>query len=125
MEPSQSKRLRFTQQSQTDGLVSKEDLDKAMSKDEVGEEISLVVDQLNSTAGILPIFINLNTMNKSVRIDKLIELQRLYFAKDKEAKDRLEAAARKAVGEKYPDLASDSSLDIFTDKMYTERSAQL
>lgn len=40
--------------------VSKKGLDKAMSKDEVGEELSLVVDQLNSTAGILPIFIKLN-----------------------------------------------------------------
>lgn len=55
-------------------------------------------------------------MNKSVRIDKLIELRRRYFAKDIEAKDRLEAAARKAFGGKYPDLASDSSLDVFSDK---------
>ena len=57
-------------------------------------------------------------MNKSVRIDKLIELRRRYFAKDIEAKGRLEAAARKAFGEKYPDLASDSSLVVFSDKMY-------
>ncbi|KAL7526067.1 hypothetical protein ACHAXR_001297 [Thalassiosira sp. AJA248-18] len=98
-----------------------DDLDKATNKDEAGELLNRVIDQLNGDASIISMVppVALYKMNKRERIIKLIEYRRLYFRKNKEEPGWLTIEARQAFGEKYPAFSQERRLeDLYTNKMY-------
>ena len=103
--------------------LSEEDLDRAMNKEEAGEELAVVLDALNfELSPPLPKLIpipTLSQLNKSDRIEKLIEYWRMYFEKDKVVKSRLEQSARKEFEERYPAFTTESRLKgLHVEKIY-------
>ena len=103
--------------------LNEEDIDKAMNKDEAGEELLEVIGKMNfhinpPLQDLLPPP-SLNKMNKLSRINKLIKLQRMYFGKDKQANSKLEAASINEFGKKYPSSSVNGRLeDLYTNKIY-------
>ncbi|KAL7523896.1 hypothetical protein ACHAWF_001595 [Thalassiosira exigua] len=104
--------------------VSAEDLDDALNRDETGEQLLYVIDQLNFHMNppirtLIP-SLSLSKMNKADRIVKLIELRQLYFTKDKEAKSKHEQRARSDFELKYPTISTSGGMNaLLSEDIYS------